>query len=458
MVGWFPDFHYDEMVYSCIASYIIRMGLQQADGIIDLFGNANFACAQIDLPRGLDYFVSNLPTGHTYNIEEIINEHTLYRFFAAFLPRDRSATLFVAMQSEIASSLHSFMGSNSWVAFPMTLRFCPLCIKEEREEVGTCYWSRTHHIPGVEVCTKHSVFLESTDIPTTGKRAAYKFIAAEQAVFDVIPRELDLSNIAHKQLFDLANNAEWLLQNDVYFDLNITRQKYKFLLAERGLATYGGTTRKFKLVEAFKSFYHPTVLKTLNCELDESLHRDWIARLLTYKTIVLSPVYHLLLIQFLGHTPESLLELPDQPKYFGNGPWPCLNAKCDEYLQLCIEDCQLKFSQQDGRPEGIFQCKCGFTYSRLGPDLQGKDMFTYRKVISDGRSLKPKVGDHALLAQHKNTLATLVQNNSAITRYELKRLASAAVNYVSLYDRDWFDKHMPAPKTLGPFLVRHYNL
>ncbi len=96
------------------------------------------------------------------------------------------------------------------------------------------------------------------------------------------------------------------------------------------------------------------------------------------------PLYHLLLIQFLGYTAEEFFQLPASPptqsQPFGKEPWPCLNPTCEKFRQLCINGCHLTYDKQRGRVTGTFCCTCGFSYSRLGPDRLESARYKIGKV------------------------------------------------------------------------------
>ncbi len=172
-------------------------------------------------------------------------------------------------------------------------------------------------------------------------------------------------------LLRIAQDAQWLL-NHPGLTLEALQLHTRALiqLADRGLATHNGRVRLRQLVSGMLETLPPDLLKHLHCTLNvEQGKRDWLARLSEGKRLGTFPLYGLLLIQFLGHTVETFLQLPVERRPFGRGPWPCLNAVCPHYRQPRITRCQVEYTAtRGGRPHGTFACECGFAYSRIGPD------------------------------------------------------------------------------------------
>ena len=141
-----------------------------------------------------------------------------------------------------------------------------------------------------------------------------------------------------------------------------------------------------ELQEAFVSYYPDNILSYLHCNLNRHSSDNWLARLVRKPDGSQHPLQHLLLMHFLGCTPETFfLKHSDQP-LFGVGPWPCLNPTSDHYRQPQIKECQIVHSQYvNGRPIGTFSCSCGFVYSRTGPDVSVEDRFRFDKIKTFGR-------------------------------------------------------------------------
>jgi hypothetical protein len=390
MIGFFPDPRPDELLYSICTRYFDWLQYPSRKSVFrELFGSAK-ATAIIDLPSRLDNFVAALPLGHCYTIERLIDEHTLLPFYSPFLPSERVSHLRHDMEGDngLLAQMRSGI-TGSCIHLPKWLRFCPLCAEEDEKQFGDRYWHRLHQVPGVEVCPIHQVFLENSEARVQAKRSRYELISANQAIEKIFPRLLNPSDPSHKVLLTIAQDAAWLLcQHGLVPGLESIRNRYLWLLTERNLASREGKVRVGALLEAFKLYYPYDLLERLQCVPNEQDPNNWLFRLVRSPKQARHPLYHLLLIQFLGYTAEEFFQLPDSPpnafQPFGSKPWPCHNPVCKQFGQPSIQECQVTYDKGHGRITGTFSCTCGFTYSRLGPDSSPEERFRVGKVKSYG--------------------------------------------------------------------------
>jgi hypothetical protein len=88
MISFFLDPYPDELLYSACARLCLRTRYSNiATTTQELFGRN--ASAIVDLPGRLDIFVSQLPPGHLYTTDRLIEEHTLFPFYAPFISPTR---------------------------------------------------------------------------------------------------------------------------------------------------------------------------------------------------------------------------------------------------------------------------------------------------------------------------------------------------------------------------------
>jgi hypothetical protein len=158
-------------------------------------------------------------------------------------------------------------------------------------------------------------------------------------------------------------------------------------------ASYTGSIHVKKILNEFSSFYSPALLKLLNCELRgrDIEKTNWLLRLVRPSRHAQHPLYHLLLIQFLGCTVEGFFQLPEELHPFGDVPWPCLNPAADHYKRPVIMECRLADRLRYGKPTGKFSCGCGFGYARTGPDSSPEDRLSLGRVISFGQVWEAKL-------------------------------------------------------------------
>lgn len=390
MICIFPDPYPDELLYSVCARYHDIM--QYPNGLTatnDFFGDGTIS-AVVDLPNRLEYLVSALPPGHLYTVDQFIDEHTMFPLYSPFLSSERASLVREDMRRDGDNRVSARIGlKTSYSAKLSWLRFCPACVEADRKEFGETYWHRIHQVPGVQACPYHAAFLENSSVAFGRNAYSGTAISAESVLHDVPVRLLDVSERAHSIFLDIACNAAWLLRwRGTEISSDTLRERYYNLLLSLGLAYYNGNIRAAELLTEFSAFYPPQVLKSLDCEI-ENTYRNWLLRLLhpSRTGVTQLPIRHILLILFFGLTTEDLLTSFDEFKPFGDGPWPCLNHAAAHFGKAVIIKCRITDNIAKGklgRPMGIFSCECGFVYTRVGPDISAEDHFRIGSVESYG--------------------------------------------------------------------------
>ena len=110
MIEHFPDLYPDEILYSACARFCDHVRYPyKIDVINELFGS-EMACAIIDLPCHLRYFVDHLPYGHKYSFDSLLSRHTLLPFYAAFLPLERYESIRTQMLTGSGEGIDRRMG------------------------------------------------------------------------------------------------------------------------------------------------------------------------------------------------------------------------------------------------------------------------------------------------------------------------------------------------------------
>lgn len=393
MLEYFPDPYPGELLYSVWARFGDQVQYPDRGDIHrELFGSKS-EHALVDWSCSLGYLVGQLPAGHRYTVDTLINGHTLFPVYAPFLPPERRDRLFHQMITGNGTALSARIGMlTSHIPPRKWLRFCPACVKSDRERFGETYWHRLQQVPGVEVCTIHTTFLEdSTAARQSGKRT---FIPAECAVHQVQPRSAADDPLCQLML-DVAECADQLLRS-VYTSPGqpFFRKQYIALLQHQGLITIKGSLRVVEFLRALTECYPPSFLSLLHCELNRTKHieAEWPARL-PFARKPQHPLHHILVIRFLGATLDAFFSSPFHPPHpFGDGPWPCLNPVCEQYRDSCIADYSVRANSSKNRPVGLFACpSCDFTYSRVGPDRSPEDTFRRDRIPSYGHLWQAKL-------------------------------------------------------------------
>lgn len=212
MLEYFPDPYPDELLYSAWARFGDQVRYPNRGDINrELFGSKS-GHALIEWSCSLGYLVSQLSAGHYHTVDTLINDHTLFPLYTPFLPPERRQRLRDQMISGNGTALSSRLGMlTSHIPPHKWLRFCPACVKSDRERFGETYWHRLHQAPGVEVCSIHTIFLE--DSTAARQLVRRTFISAERAVYPAQPRSATYDPLCQSML-DVAACIDQILRSD----------------------------------------------------------------------------------------------------------------------------------------------------------------------------------------------------------------------------------------------------
>lgn len=383
MVAGFPYPYEDELLYSLLARYFVRVRPSSKESLNQqLFGCARVPTS-IHCPTGLDNLAVGLADHWGFSTDHLIGLLTLYPLHQPFLNTARERSLMVSMKfGKGLSGGYRVLGQRrESVAIPEFLRFCPACVHHERETLGEAYWHRLHQISGIEVCPVHEVWLEESFAPARALGVWHKLITAEQVILECFPRPVSVQEPGRDALLQLARDAAWLLGQDSLRPNPIPLWKrYRFLLREQGLCSYRGKLKIAGLLARFHRMFPNTFLSRIEGTSARLTSGRGILSLIRKPKSGLPPLYHLLMMQFLGKTVEEFFQLPTEPQDFGIGPWPCLNPVAQHYKQLVVTDLSVHVQKDGGRPVGTFSCSCGFEYARVGPDWGPLAQFSYTRV------------------------------------------------------------------------------
>jgi len=442
MIAYFPLAYPDELFFSRCARYAEWAAYPSLTAVVrDLFGK-DCRTVAIDFPRHLNAFIAALPPGYEETAEELIVQETLLPFFAPFLPAPRVRALRELMlTSSCRVSSSALLG---WLmrrsSAPPSLRLCKGCVTEDRAHYGEAYWHRIHQLPGVVWCPTHQEVLYRSNVPCWDR-----LISAEQASKDQLVEAEPVHSRDRGHLLQFANDAAWVLGNGALAcDPSGIQSRYVWLLADRRLGSYTGRIREEKLLESIGRFYPATVLARFRCGVLRPQGPSPFLRLVRPFRHAQHPIYHLLLIQFLGLEASVFWNLPARPTPFGAGPWPCLNPAAHHFHQEVVKICQITSSPADGRPLGTFGCRCGFRYQRLGPDLGPLYRYTARRSVKQGHLQTHKPPP---LTRHDHS--SLQERDAALHIYP--RTISATLGSLNSSSQLAFHEVVPAQEdtTLG---------
>ncbi len=386
MLGYFPKPLPDELFNSICARFADHMGLTHSRQVCKwLFDNHNVAPVA-GFPSYIDKLVEQLPVGYCYTADDMISKHTLLPMFRPFLLQNRYNQICTEMRNISGNRTFGRLAlGSSGIPQLKWLRYCPVCAESDSRKYGECYWHRLHQVQGVEICPEHLVFLEDSQVYVQNGALNNIFLSAERTLKAVEPRS-SLLTPYHTVFYQLAVDMGILLNDHLGFlDDNERQQRFLMLLGEKGLLTTTDKIRNEDLLSQLTQYYPSELLNRLHCETERSRYKfaSWPCRLPRKQLKLQHPLYHLLLIHFLGRTVSDFFQMSIVSTPFGTGPWPCLNPVCKHYKTFSITQCHV-IRSRNRPPAGQFTCECGFTYTRSGPDRSNTDIYKIGRVLERG--------------------------------------------------------------------------
>lgn len=164
---FFPSTYEDELFYSVMARYHWISGNENPrKSMTEMFGSSNICAAKL-FPTHLQSLCERLPFPNTYNPSELIDNNTFLPYYSAFIPIERYKKLKEIMICGSGTSVYMVLGiTASEIKKEPALKYCPICVEEDKIAFGEAYWHRTHQADGVTICYKHGYRLLLSNIET----------------------------------------------------------------------------------------------------------------------------------------------------------------------------------------------------------------------------------------------------------------------------------------------------
>lgn len=188
MIAYLPEIYPDELVYSWFCRYYIHTGCitnAMAFGEL-LYNRCNNPSKEFigHLNPGTAKLIQRL-----FLMDDLITKHTMYPQYARFIPLQQKKNALYHIGYDFCDAHHLF------AILPRTqadsqLKYCPLCVKEDRRKHGEAYWHRKHQIRNMSICTKHKCLLVDSTVTAKSEQT---FIL-NPAEITVILKEPQYSN------------------------------------------------------------------------------------------------------------------------------------------------------------------------------------------------------------------------------------------------------------------------
>ena len=184
MINYLPTLYPDELTYSWFSRYFIHSGcLTNNMALSDLL--------QKRCHNPSKEFIGHLNKNAVKKIEEVIPmdrlviEHTMYPQYARFIPLEEKKKAIYNLGYDFCDP-HFLFAILPRTPNDLYLKYCPLCVQEDRQLYGETYWHRKHQIRNMQTCYKHKCLLVSSEISAKSEQC-YSLSSAEEYVRDIKP-------------------------------------------------------------------------------------------------------------------------------------------------------------------------------------------------------------------------------------------------------------------------------
>lgn len=350
MIAYLPEIYPDELVYSWFCRFYVHAGyISHKMALQDiLYKKCNNLSKEFigHLNPEMEKMIKQL-----YSIDELIIQHTMFPQYARFIPLKQKKIALYHIGYDFCDVHHLF------TVLPRTeseqnLRYCPLCMKEDRDIYGEAYWHRKHQIRTVHICTKHKCMLTDSGI-TAKSNQTFTLFPAETSVKDAEIRytENPLEIAYIKYLSDIFNAP-------IDFENNtpINTIFYHFMSRTKYLKSSGKTRYTKQLADDMNVYYK-------DMGLNEAASIYQIQRTLLGKGFEFSVICQIAF--FLGMRVKELAEpvLTDKQieqernshfmKDVKSIEWKAYDEETVPMLEKVVSDIYYGKASETGRPERV---------------------------------------------------------------------------------------------------------
>ncbi len=365
MLCHLPPPYPDELLYSVIARYLNHIGTaNRCAALAHIFGRKKRLT--VDLPSSLNSVAERTWLVWGMTGDEIVNQLTLFPYYARYVPRQRAAWCLDMLRSDNGAGVHARIGVNARrIGVPQFLRFCPTCRSFDLDCYGETYWRRAHQIAGVLVCQDHGDLLVESTAPIKTKSIVAYFDATQSTAGIASADPSNISGSDAVNALKIANRCRDMLLGPIAsWPHEAMPRAYRQAALECGFSDGIARLSHAKFEKAFVTLYGESLLSKFGFKVH--LGKDFSGvRSFFYDSLVFRaqhPLQHALIQIFLESAPiDTSRKIP-----FRLGPWKCPNPYATHERQFPIERASIRVLDS-GEFVASAKCRCGFrfTFSRV---------------------------------------------------------------------------------------------
>lgn len=239
MINYLPQPYNDELVYSLVSRTYAQSGYMH----YSYFAKEAFSVSTVRPDfEFLNFYSSeffSLLTKYK-TLTEIICNHTMFPYYGRYMQTSKRIEAYEALCRFDSKTFYNRITMNkSRTCEVRHLRYCPLCVEEDRKKFGETYWRRVHQIRHINICPKHHCYLVNSKMQITSNSSP-SLTNAEQCISDLtveicnIPIECKLTEYV-AEVFQSPLNLDLDIRIGDYFKSKLIGTPY---LSRRGEKRY----------------------------------------------------------------------------------------------------------------------------------------------------------------------------------------------------------------------------
>lgn len=302
MLTQFPIAQRGELLGSILARFITQYRIEDDKAALEwLFGNRKVVPSPL-----LQGHIKELNQriGHIWQCppEKIVSSHTILPLFRPFSPAERYKKIHDNLINGTMNTSSSRTGINAAsLIWPKKYQVCPICLNEQKHNLGFYYINRLFQCAGVESCPKHRCLLFKTEI-TIQSEHRHRFVG--------LPNTITCKAITPVAAPNQCRLAEFVAEVLDYTGPTFNYQQwssyYRYLAESKGYM-YGHRIDHAKIKRQLLKYWGKGWLKKHGLELE--VKQTWLLAIFRKHKRPFTYLQHLAVCLALDENLKSLKEI-----------------------------------------------------------------------------------------------------------------------------------------------------
>lgn len=249
MIAYLPEIYPDELVYSWFCRYYVHTGCLTHKAALQELLNKRCNNPSKEFIGQL-HPEAKAQIEKMYSMDMLVLEHTMFPQYARFIPatQKREALDRLAHDACDAHHLFSILPRS---ANDHYLKYCPLCVQEDRHQYGETYWHRVHQLRNMQICPAHKCKLVSSSVTAKSEQTftlcpAESYALVTEATAETAPQRIEYASYVEDVFYAPVEFEE---------DTPASAILYAGMQGTKYLKSTGRTRQTRQLAEDMQSFY-----------------------------------------------------------------------------------------------------------------------------------------------------------------------------------------------------------